>query len=53
MSDQTKWTVRNFDSEALGMLRRVRDTCGQTLGSLLSDAIRAWYADLPEIEDDE
>lgn len=51
MSDQVKWTVRNIDTAALEMLHRVRDTCGQTLGALVSDAVRVWYDSLPEIDD--
>jgi hypothetical protein len=50
MSDQTRWTVRNVDLDALALLVQVRDACGQTTGVLLSEAIRTWYGGLPEID---
>jgi hypothetical protein len=52
MSHQTRWTVRNVDPAALEMLNRVREGCGLTTGELLSDALRKWYDQLPEIEED-
>jgi hypothetical protein len=52
MSDTKRWTVRGVDPEALALLLLVQRGCGQTLGALLSDAIREWYNRLPVIDCD-
>lgn len=50
---ENRWTVRGVDADAVEMVRRVRETCGLPTGELLSAAIRAWFAELPEIDEDE
>lgn len=48
---ENRWTVRGVDPEAIEMIRVVREACGLPTGELLSDAIRVWYAALPELDD--
>lgn len=50
MSDTKRWSVRGVDPEALELLLIVQGVCGQTLGALLSDAIRDWYNRLPTVD---
>lgn len=48
---ENRWTVRGVDRDAMELVRLVRETCGLPTGELLSDAIRVWFENLPEIDD--
>lgn len=47
-----KWTIRNIPHQIIDMLREVQEMSGVNLGILLSEAVRYWYQDLPEVEVD-
>jgi hypothetical protein len=49
MSD--RWTIRGVDAEAIDMVSEVAEASGVTYGALVTEAIVAWYRNLPEADD--
>jgi hypothetical protein len=50
MSD--RWTIRGVDAEAIDMVGEVAEASGDSYGTLVTEAIVAWYQSLPEADDD-
>lgn len=43
-----RWTVRSVDPNAIALIQSVAKDSGQTMGALLTEAIRVWYDHRPE-----
>lgn len=48
MIEENRWTIRNVTKDARAMVDEVHDLTGIPYGRLLTDAIEAWYDELPE-----
>ena len=48
---QTRWTVRGVESEVIALVQEISATSGESLGALVTEAIRFWHASLPEADE--
>lgn len=49
---EKRWTIRGVNGDAMALVQDVSAATGETLGSLVTQAVLVWHAGLPDAAED-